>query len=100
MVKVSQITESPRQDRLKWASFVDHLCYLCFVLVSWSTSELKMRLTRSETGLSPPVKYFTDRSKAALLLWIFYVFFSVLRLLCLVYVCLNVPCGHLLGSRL
>ena len=29
-----------------------------------------------------PVKCFTDRSKAVLLLWIFYVF-SVLRLLCL-----------------
>ena len=38
---------------------------------------------RRETGLSPPVKYFTDRSKAVLLLWIFYVFFSVLCLLCL-----------------
>ena len=25
-------------------------------------------------GLSPPVKYFTDRSKAVLLLWIFCVF--------------------------
>ena len=34
-----------------------------------------------ETGLSPPVKYFTDRSKAVLLLWIFYVFF----LFCLVF---------------
>ena len=32
-----------------------------------------------ETGLSPPVKYFTDRFKAVLLLWIFYVFFSVLN---------------------
>ena len=32
-------------------------------------------------GLSPPVKYFTDRSKAVLLLWIFY--FCVLCLLCL-----------------
>ena len=32
--------------------------------------------------LSPPVKIFTDRSKAVLLLWIFYVF-SVLCLLCL-----------------
>ena len=30
----------------------------------------------------PPVKYFTDRPKAVLLLWIFYVFF-VFRLLCL-----------------
>ena len=30
----------------------------------------------------PPVKYFTDRPKAVLLLWVFYVF-SVFRLLCL-----------------
>ena len=37
---------------------------------------------RRETGLSPRVKYFTDRSKAVLLLWIFY-FLSVLCLLCL-----------------
>ena len=43
---------------------------------------------RRETGLSPPVKYFTDRSKAVLLLWIIYI-------LC---VCLFVPCGHLLGK--
>ena len=35
-----------------------------------------------QTDLSPPVKYLTDRSKAVLLLWIFYVF-SVLCLLCL-----------------
>ena len=35
-----------------------------------------------KTGLSPPVKYFTDCSKAVLLLCIFYVF-SVLCLLCL-----------------
>ena len=41
----------------------------------WPPLELK-------TGLSPPVKYFTDRSKAVLLLWIFNVY-SVLRLLCL-----------------
>ena len=34
-------------------------------------------------SLSPLVKYFTDRSKAVLLLWIFYVFCSVLCLLCL-----------------
>ena len=39
---------------------------------------------RRETGLSPPLKYFIDRSKAVLLLWFFYVFFSVLRLL---YLC-------------
>ena len=38
---------------------------------------------RHETGLSHPVKYFTDHSKAVLLLWLFYVFISVLCLLCL-----------------
>ena len=43
---------------------------------------------RCETGLSPPVKYFTEASKAVLLLLIFYVFFSVLCLLC--------PCVRLL----
>ena len=50
---------------------------------------------RLETGASPPVKYFTDRSKAVLLLWIFYVF-SVLCLLCLCvclfYMCFVVTC--------
>ena len=47
-------------------------------------------------GLSHPVKYFTDRSKAVLLLWIFYVVFF-----CHVFAmpfCLCVPCGHLLGK--
>ena len=28
------------------------------IYVSWSTSELRVRLARRETGLSPPVKYF------------------------------------------
>ena len=52
---------------------------------------------RRETGLSPPVKYFTDSSKAVLLLWIFYVF-SVLCLLCncaSVYMCLVVTCWEM-----
>ena len=40
-----------------------------------------MRLARRETGLNLPVKYFTDRSKAVLLLWIIYVNI-VLYLLC------------------
>ena len=49
---------------------------------------------RRETGLSPPVKYFTDRSKAVLLLWIFFF----LSCVCYAFVraCLYVPCGHLL----
>ena len=40
-----------------------------------------MKLARCEMGLSHPVKYFTDCSKAVLLLYIIYVI-SVLFLLC------------------
>ena len=45
------------------------------------------------TGLSPPVKYFTDRFKAVLLLWIFCVF--VLSCVCYVFVhvCLCALCS-------
>ena len=56
-----------------------------------------------KTGLSPPVKYFTDRSKMVLLLWIFYVY-SVLGLLCLcarLFICaLWSPAGKGLTSWL
>ena len=44
-------------------------------------SELRVGLARHEKSLSPPIKYFTDRSKAVLLLWIIYVI-SALFLLC------------------
>ena len=50
---------------------------------------------RLETDLSPPVKYFTDRSKAVLLLWIFYVLFCLviaMPLCASVYMCLVVTC--------
>ena len=76
-------------------SFVNHLCYLCFVLVSWSTSELRLRLVHCQTGLSSPVKYFTDLSKAVLLLWIFNVFFCLVFTMPLYtsdYMCLVVTC--------
>ena len=70
----------------------------------WSTSELRVRLACCETGLSPPVKYFTFCSKAVLLLWIFYVLFSVLCLLCLcvrLFICaLWPPAGKGLTSWL
>ena len=58
----------------------------------------KGRGWRCKTGLSPPVKYLSDRSKAVLLLWIFYVF--VLSYVCYVFVrvFLYVLCGHLLGK--
>ena len=52
------------------------LCFVTFPNVSWSTSEFNARLAPSNC-LSPPVKYFTDRSKGVLLLWIFYVFIGL-----------------------
>ena len=58
-------------------------------------SELRVRLVYRLTGLSPPVKYFTDCSKAVLLLWILYVFFCLVFAMPLytsVYVCLVVTC--------
>ena len=51
-----------------------------------------------KTGLSPPVKYFTDRSKAVLLLLIIWVI-SVLFCYAFMHVCLLMPCGNLLGKR-
>ena len=63
--------------------------------MSWSTSELRARL--APLNVSPPVKYFTDRSKAVLLLWIFCFF---LYCVCYAFVCVRLyePCGHLLGK--
>ena len=47
-----------------------------YVLIHIKT---KGEVGRHEIGLSPPVKYFTDHSKAVLLLWII----SVIYVLCL-----------------
>ena len=47
--------------------------HLCVLIHIWTKGR--------ETGLSPPVKYFTDRSMEVLLLWTIYVI-SVLLLLC------------------
>ena len=68
---------------------------------SWSLHHyllLSVEVGTVKTGLSPPVKYFTDHSKAVLLLWIFYVF--VLSCVCYVFVrvCLYVLYVHLLGK--
>ena len=64
------------------------------IVIMWSTVWLFFILNLK----SPPVKYFTDRSKTVLLLWIFYVF--VLSCVCYVFVrvCLYVLCGYLLGK--
>ena len=70
---------------------VDLLCFVTF------PSELRAMLGRRESGLSPPVKYFTDRSKAVLLLRIIYV---ISVLFCHVFVCFCslMPCGHLMEN--
>ena len=86
-------------------SWLSSLLFFTFPIVFCSTSELRVRLARRETSLSPPVKYFTDRPKAVLLLWIFCVFFcSVLCLLCLcarLFICaLWSPAGKWLASWL
>ena len=44
------------------------------------------------------IKYFTDRSKAVLLLWIFLCFFLSCVCYAFMLVCLYVPCVHLLGK--
>ena len=52
-------------------------------------------LIKASTGLSPPVEYFTDRSKAVLPLWIFYVLFCLVFAMSLcasVYMCFKVTC--------
>ena len=66
------------------------LCiYTVFVLIHYvSVMSGKVFL-----GLSHPVKYFTDHSKAVLLLWIFYMFFCLVFIMPLcasVYMCLVV----------
>ena len=48
------------------------------------------RSWRRETGLGPPVKYFTDRYKAVLLLWIFFCLVFAMPLCASVYMCLVV----------
>ena len=61
------------------------------------TSELRVTLVHRKTGLTLPVKYFTDCSKAVLLLWIIYAI-SVLFCYAFMHVCLLMPCGPLLGK--
>ena len=51
-------------------------------------NKLSVRFRRRETGLSPPLKYFADRSKAVLLLWIIKYFYLVFVMLSYARVCL------------
>ena len=95
------VASVPRSLVVTYWERADLLAVVCCVLsLSQMCHSLHQNLWegwRCETGLSHPVKYCTDRSKAVLLLWIFYVFLS-----CVCYafvcVCLFVPSGHLLGK--
>ena len=49
------------------------LCFVTFPNVSSGSHQYEGWGWRHETSLNPPVKYFTDHSKAVSLLWIFYV---------------------------
>ena len=66
------------------------------IYVSWSTSEFRVRLVHRFTGISHPVKLYWPMQGGAFL-WIIYVI-SVLFCYALMYVCLLMPCGHLLGK--
>ena len=73
----------------KLGSFMQtkHLCVLVQI-------ELRVNLAPRETGLSPPVKYFTDHSKALLIFGSFMLFPSCFcyAFVCVCYWCLVVTC--------
>ena len=84
-------------ERAGLLAIVCVLCFVTFPNVSWSTSELRVRLA--------PWNWFKPSSK--IFYWPFQCgtsfvdllcFCSVLCLLCIVRVCLYVLCGHLLGK--
>ena len=65
--------------------------------MSWSTSELLVRLVHCLTRLSPPVKYFYwPFEGGASFVDIFVI--SVLFCYAFMHICLLMPCGHLLGK--
>ena len=66
--------------------------------MSWSTSELKVRLARQETGLSPTVKYFYWPFQSVCFFCGSFMLFLSCCCYVLVCVCLLMPCGHLLGK--
>ena len=71
--------------------------------MSWSTSELRVRLAHRETGLNPPVKYFYWPFQGGTSFADNLCFFSDFCLLCLcvsVYLCLVVTCWESLTSWL
>ena len=66
-------------------------------ILSWSTSELRVRLVHRLTGLSPPVKYLPTVPRRYFFCGSFMFFLSCV---CYAFVrdCLYMPCGPLLGK--
>ena len=120
----SIFTDRSKAVLLWWIVFVGYASCWCFILCSllvtcWERADLlavvcvlfcqfpKCVLVHIKTRvrlvpwnwLKPFSEIFTDRSKAVLLLWIFYYFFFQ-SCVCYAYVpvCLNVPCCHLPGK--
>ena len=85
---------------MKWSRVINYNDRGCgWIWIIRLTGQYRENLTYgSKLDFSTPVKYFTDRSKAVLLLWIFYVCFLSCVCYAFVRVCLYVPWGHLLGK--
>ena len=66
---------------------------LCVLVRIWAEGGVSEPLG----WFGPPVKYFTDRSKAVRLLWIIFVV-SFSFGYAFMHVCLLIHCGHLLGK--
>ena len=63
------------------------------MVIVQSSQKPRTHEDKDKEALSPPVKYFTDRSKAVLLLWIFFFCLVFAMPLCAsVYVCFVVTC--------
>ena len=80
-VPCSLVVNCWERDDLLAVVFVEFCHFPKYVLVH---IRIKCDVDAKKTGLSPQVKYFSDRSKAVFLLWIFYVF--VLSCVCYVFV--------------
>ena len=67
--------------------------------MSWATSELRMRFTRRETGLSPPPPLqFNILLTVPMRCFFCGSFMLFLSCFCFAFICLLMPCGHLLGK--
>ena len=76
---------------------------LSFQVFSWIFKWDNIHIGPLDEWFSPPVKYFTDRSNAVLLLWIFYGFFRLVFAMlcaCLLICVLWSPAGKGLTSWL